>query len=148
MTNYLGPWADAPWDAQRWPDFTARELSCPHCGEMYVWPEALDAIQRLRDKMTVPPVINSGHRCAVWNALVGGAPLSQHKKLAFDVRLEGHDPWRLNMLAREAGFTGYGYGQTFLHLDTRPRAAHWFYGPASIAKWRALGLDFSRETSK
>lgn len=140
MTNYLGPWADAPWDAARWPDFTAHELSCPHCGEMYVWPEALDAIQRLRDAMGEPLVINSGHRCAIWNALVGGAPLSMHKKLAFDVRLANRDPWRLRKLALEAGFTGFGYGNTFLHLDTRARHAHWFYGPASIRKWQAVGL--------
>lgn len=148
MTLYCGPTAEVPWDASRWPDFSARELSCKHCGEMCVWPEALDAIERLRVAVGEALVINSGHRCAIWNAMVGGAPLSMHKTLAFDVALAGHDPWRLQKLAHEAGFTGFGYSQTFLHLDTRPRAARWFYGPASVAKWRALGLDFSRETSK
>lgn len=137
---YLGPWREAPWDASRWPDFTARELACKHCGETAVWPEALDAIQRLRDAIAAPLVITSGHRCAIWNATVGGAPLSMHKKLAFDVALARHDPMRLETLARDVGFMGFGYGLTFLHLDTRPRPAHWFYGAASIRKWRTLGL--------
>lgn len=142
MTFYLGPWREAPWDALRWPDFGPRELACKHCGEMFVWPDALDAIERLRVAMGAPLVINSAHRCAIWNALVGGAPLSMHKKLAFDVALAGHDPMRLETLAREAGFTGFGCGLTFLHLDTRAaRPAHWFYGKRSIDKWTSLGLS-------
>jgi zinc D-Ala-D-Ala carboxypeptidase len=42
--------------------------------------------------LNAPLVINSGHRCALHNARVGGAPLSLHKRLAFDVALSGHDP--------------------------------------------------------
>ena len=137
---YLGYWRAAPWDAARWPDFSARELSCPCCGEVCVRSDALDAAQALRAAMEAPLVIDSGHRCALHNARVGGAPLSQHKSLAFDVRLQGHDPWRLRNLARESGFTGFGYGNTFLHLDVRARPAHWFYGKRSIAKWTSLGL--------
>lgn len=146
MTFYLGPWRAAPWDASRWPNFSPHELACPCCGEICVRDDALDAIQRLRTAMGVPLIIDSGHRCAIHNAMVGGAPLSQHKTLAFDVRLAGHDPMRLQKTARAAGFTGFGYGQTFLHVDTRPLAAwrkhpaFWFYGPASIARWAALGL--------
>lgn len=149
MTNYTGPWRSAPWDASRWPNFSARELACPCCGELCVVPRALDAIQALRRAMAAPLTINSGHRCALHNARVGGAPLSQHKTLAFDVALAGHDPMALEKAARAAGFAGFGYGRTFLHLDMRPRApwrtqpAFWFYGPASIAKWAALGLTLA-----
>jgi len=102
--------------------------------------DTLDAIQRLRDLMAAPLTIDSGHRCALHNARVGGAPLSQHKSLAFDVRLAGHDALCLRNRAREAGFTGFGYGNTFLHLDVRARPAHWFYGKRSIEKWTSLGL--------
>lgn len=146
MTPYCGPWRTAPWDHWRWPNFSVRELACPCCGEIYVREDALDAIQRLRAAMGVPLVIDSGHRCALHNARVGGAPLSQHKTLAFDVRLAGHDPMALQREARAAGFRGFGYGNSFLHVDTRLLApwrkhpAFWFYGPASIAKWAALGL--------
>ena len=90
--------------------------------------------------MNAPLVINSAHRCALHNARIGGAPLSQHKQLAFDVSLTGHDPARLERCAHASGFRGFGYGQTFLHLDTRAHAARWFYGNRSKLKWASLGI--------
>ena len=141
MTLYIGPWASAPWDASRWPDFSPRELACPCCGAFCLREDALDAIQRLRNAMAAPLIIDSGHRCAIHNAMIGGAPLSQHKTLAFDVRLIGHEPMRLREAARASGFRGFGYGNSFLHLDVRARPAHWFYGKRSIEKWTSLGLS-------
>lgn len=131
----------APWDASRWPRFTAAELACHHCGEVCIWPEALDAITRLRVAMKAPLVINSGHRCAIHNAAIGGAPLSLHKQLAFDVALGHHDPAQLAHAAHQSGFRGFGFGNNFLHLDTRARPARWFYGERSKAKWASLGIS-------
>jgi hypothetical protein len=128
----------AGWDAQRWPHFGPRQIACPCCGEIFIWPEALDALERLYAAMGTPLGINSGHRCALHNARVGGAPLSQHKRLAFDIALMGLDPARLVREARAAGFSGFGFGQTFLHLDTRARPAHWFYGTRSKQKWTSV----------
>ncbi|MBU6297513.1 MAG: hypothetical protein KGJ79_15395 [Alphaproteobacteria bacterium] len=125
----------ALWNAARWPHFMPREIACRCCGEIAVWPEALDALEALRVAVAAPLVITSGHRCALHNARVGGAPLSLHKRLAFDVALKGHDPARLAMAARAAGFSGFGFGQTFLHLDTRARPGHWFYGQRSEQLW-------------
>ena len=133
--------AEDRWDAKRWPHFSAREIVCPCCGEIFIWPEALDALERLRLAMNAPLRINSGHRCALHNARVGGAPLSLHKRLAFDIALAGHDPAGLATAARDCGFRGFGFGQTFLHLDTRARPARWFYGERSKAKWISLGLS-------
>lgn len=133
--------ADHPaWDTGCWPHFVPAEIACPCCGELCIWAEALDAIERLRVAMNAPLRINSGHRCALHNARIGGAPLSMHKHLAFDVSLAGLDAARLAKEARRVGFTGFGFGQTFLHLDTRGRPAHWFYGERSKAKWISLGL--------
>lgn len=131
-------WARVEWDSARWPHFSPKELACHCCGEMCVWPEALDAIERLRGALDAPLAINSGHRCALQNARVGGAPLSLHKRLAFDVALSGHNPARLAAAAKTSGFRGFGFGRTFLHLDTRPRPARWFYGDASRRKWAAI----------
>jgi hypothetical protein len=128
------------WSGTRWPHFAAHEIACRCCGELYHWPEAMDALERLRLMMNAPLHINSGHRCALHNARVGGAPLSLHKKLAFDVALGAHDPAKLAGAARDAGFTGFGFGQTFLHLDTRAHRAHWFYGQRSKTKWASLGI--------
>ena len=130
--------AATPWDAARWPHFTLRGIACPCCGEVYVWPEALDALERLHAALASPLAINSGHRCALHNARVGGAPLSLHKKLAFDIALAGHDRAALLAAARGAGFMGFGFGQTFLHLDTRTHSAQWFYGERSKAKWTSV----------
>jgi len=126
------------WDCARWPHFVRREIACPCCGEVCVWPEALDALERLHARLGAPLVITSGHRCALHNARVGGAPLSLHKRLAFDIALGGHDPARLLAAARASGFTGFGFGQTFLHLDTRARPAHWFYGQRSKQQWTSV----------
>jgi zinc D-Ala-D-Ala carboxypeptidase len=126
------------WDAARWPHFTAREIACRCCGEIHVWPHTLDALERLRTALGEPLIVTSGHRCALHNARVGGAPLSLHKKLAFDIALSDHDPARLYALARRAGFTGFGFGRSFLHLDTRGRPARWFYGSRSEKKWTSV----------
>jgi len=128
------------WDFERWPHFAPGEIACPCCGEIHIWPDALDALERLRVAMNAPLHIDSGHRCALHNARVGGAPLSLHKKLAFDIALDQHDPRALAAAAHTAGFTGFGFGQTFLHLDIRAHSAHWFYGKRSKDKWTSLGI--------
>jgi zinc D-Ala-D-Ala carboxypeptidase len=126
------------WNEGRWPHIRPAVIACPCCGETCVWSTALDALERLHTGLNVPLHINSAHRCGIHNAQVGGAPLSLHKKLAFDIALGGHDPGRLLAAARASGFTGFGFGQTFLHLDTRARAAHWFYGARSKAQWTSV----------
>jgi len=129
------------WDFERWPHFAPGEIACPCCGEIHIWPDALDALERLRVAMNAPLHIDSGHRCLLHNARVGGAPLSLHKKLAFDIALRQHDPRALAAAAHAVGFTGFGFGQSFLHLDIRAHSAHWFYGKRSKDKWTSLGIS-------
>jgi hypothetical protein len=137
----MGSISTTDWNCARWPHFAPSEIACRCCGEIFVWPEALDALERLRVAMNAPLHIDSGHRCALHNARVGGAPLSLHKKLAFDIALARHNPRALAEGARSAGFTGFGFGQTFLHLDIRAHGAHWFYGTRSKEKWTSLGIS-------
>ena len=113
-----------PWDAVRWPNFRPGEpgLACRCCGEFYLDPAAFDRLQELRGRLGRPIRINSGHRCPIHNARVGGAPLSMHKRVAFDVSLVGLTPAALVAAARLSGFRGFGFYATFLHLDLgRPR---------------------------
>jgi len=116
----------------RWPHFSVAELAC-RCGgrfcdgEYYHDTEYLDALEKLRAKIGKPLIINSGHRCAQWNAAVGGAPRSMHKTLAVDISLIGQDRHLLLAEARALGFNGIGMARTFLHLDRRAVPAHWFY---------------------
>lgn len=124
----------------RWPHFSVHELAC-RCGGRFCtgryWhdPALLDGLEAMRDMMGAPLVLNSGHRCAGWNAAVGGAPLSRHKQVAADIRLAGHDRFALRDAAIAAGFTGLGLARSFLHVDRRARPARWYY-PGSETSWK------------
>ena len=109
--------SEVDWDETRWPNFSASEVSCNHCGEMYYDEAAFDTIQFMRDTVGKGLTINSAHRCAFWNAHEGGKPGSMHKKNAFDVSIVGHDIAEILSAAKAAGFTGYGFYGSFLHVD-------------------------------
>ena len=123
----------------RWPHFSVREFSC-RCGGRFCsgqyWHDAefLDALEDMRARAGRPLVLTSGHRCAGWNAAVGGAPLSRHKQIAADIRIAGHSRKALLDAAIGAGFTGFGLGRSFLHVDRRARPARWYY-PGSERLW-------------
>lgn len=124
----------------RWAHFTRAELSCRcggrFCDGEYVHdPEFLDALEALRAAAGRALVVRSGHRCAQWNALVGGAPLSMHRRIAVDIALAGHDRHTLRAQAERLGFTGIGLGIRFIHLDRRARPAVWYY-PGSRTQWQ------------
>lgn len=129
--------SEADWDSARWPNFTPAELACRHCGELFWWPEAFDAIQYVRTALGRPLRLFSAHRCSIHNANVGGAPLSQHKRIAFDNSLAGHDRPALVAACRQAGFTGFGGYATFLHVDLgKPR--RWYGNEHGRKLWTGL----------
>jgi len=111
----------AAWRA-RWPNFAPHEIACRHCGMLVVHAPSIDALQRLRDALGVSVHLNCAYRCPIHNAMVGGAPLSQHKLgRAFDIALRGFEREHLVAAARDAGFTGLGFYNTFQHIDTGRR---------------------------
>lgn len=116
----------------RWPHFSVAELAC-RCGGRFCKSEYchdsdfLNALEALRETVGRPLIVNSGHRCAQWNARVGGAPHSFHKHMAVDLSLIAQDRFSLRDGAIALGFNGIGMARTFLHLDRRPRPARWFY---------------------
>ena len=124
----------AHWDAKSWPNFTPKELSCPHCGEYYDHPAFITRLQWVRTKIDAPISINSAHRCVRHNLAVGGAPLSQHKKLVTDISLRGHNRLELAAICKAAGFLGFGYYQTFLHVDLG-RRRFWYGGKLAKEAW-------------
>lgn len=139
-------WRDVSADEWAWPHFSARELACKcrvHCdGEYFHNPLFLDGLERLRVLAGRPLKINSGRRCPLHNAAQGGAPLSQHKlAVASDVSLAGHDPRELARNAVAVGFTGIGFGRTFLHIDMRARPAAFHYPGGKIAWTKRFGFD-------
>lgn len=128
-----------PVDGWRWPNFLPDEfrLACPCCGEFYLDEQSMGCIQAARRLLGKPIRLNSGHRCPIHNAHVGGAPLSQHKKLAFDIPLMGIDRGDLVRVCLEAGFRSFGGYQTFLHVDTRPNR-RWFGSEKARRLWTGV----------
>lgn len=118
-----------------WPNFSPAEMACRHCGQVYNWPEFMDCLQAARTDAGRVFEITSAHRCSLHNARVGGAPLSQHLKLAADISLKGHDLGRLYSACLRSGFQGFGFYTSFLHVDLgRPR--RWFGNKQARSIWQ------------
>ncbi len=145
----LPSWTEAPAE-WRWANFTPGELACRcggrFCGGEY-WhdPVFLDALQTLREAMGAPVSVNSAHRYGLWNAHVGGAPASQHKMIAADIRIACHDPGRLLAAGREAGFGSFGLYRTFIHMDLR--AGRRWFGAGARSAWTGI-LETSGEARR
>lgn len=127
-------WSEAEWDFSRWPNFHPKEFSSPDNGQLYWWPEFFDKLQAVRRALGKPIKLNSAHRSWRHNLAVGGAPRSEHKRMAVDISLRGHNRFHLLAACRAAGFTGFGYAQTFLHVDLG-RKRFWYYGKLSKKAW-------------
>lgn len=113
-------YSEVTWDSARWPNFSPQEFSCRHCGEFWYAEEYFDAIQMVRDILGRPVRLFSAHRCWKHNANVGGAPLSEHKKIALDIGIALHNKARLLYALKQAGFSSFGFYGTFIHVDMRP----------------------------
>jgi zinc D-Ala-D-Ala carboxypeptidase len=105
----------------RWPHFTPKELACTcrkHCkGEYFHDPRFLDALEAMRKEIG-PLTIRSAHRSRGHNAAVGGVANFHHAKaIAADIAVTAKTRARMLQAAVNAGFTGLGYGRSFLHVD-------------------------------
>jgi hypothetical protein len=101
----------------RW--FTPRELASKGDGSLLVDHDAISKLERMREILGKPLIITSAYRDPLHNARVGGAPMSMHRfGRAFDIASQGRVRQELYQAAVEAGFTGFGFYNTFLHVDT------------------------------
>lgn len=130
-------------DSHARPHFLWDELRCRGCDGscrharggkplVNVTEAALDKLEALRRLLGRPLHPNSASRCPLYNARVGGAPLSQHRataslqSTAFDILLGDIPKARLIAAAEEAGFGGIGITyRSFVHLDDRGHRARW-----------------------
>lgn len=120
----------------KWLELACHGEECGDCGIINIDRNAIDALQKLRDVVGKPFIINSAARCRKHNRAIGGAPYSKHissetqSSTAFDISLNypdgTHSQSRLAMHARELGFNGIGLYNTFIHVDyKRPHPASW-----------------------
>lgn len=121
-----------------WKSFSPREIACKGTGKLIADDHALGKLQALRDLLGKPLILTSAYRSLEHNRKVGGAKGSKHMDgIAFDVRMDNHDPAVFEAAARAVGFTGFGYyvKSGFMHIDTaEPRSwgTHW---PLTATSW-------------
>lgn len=134
MGKVYAHYRDYPRSAWRWRNFTPAEMACRGTGKLMIDAEAMDRLQALRDQLDAPMIVRSAYRSPEHNNRVGGAAHSEHLKArAFDIAMGGHDPHDFEALARQAGFTGFGFYPHlgFMHIDTgreREWGDRWPYG--------------------
>ena len=118
-------WKQVPRTFTEWPwkHFCPVELACRGTGKLSVHRGLLDRLDILRSRFGSPLTVLSGFRSPYHNAFVGGSVFSSHlKAVAVDLSIVGQDKRLMERLAKETGFTGFGYYRTFLHIDLgRPR---------------------------
>ena len=115
-------------------NFDRKEFACKcGCGADNVSMDLVTRLQRLRGFIRRPIKINSGVRCAAYNARVGGKPDSAHLKgEAADIAcIDSHTRWQMKHFIYAFNlFNRVGTGDTFLHVDvsfTLPGEVEWTY---------------------
>lgn len=105
-------------------NFSRKEVACKCCGRIKdnaLFREGIAKLQKLRELVGQPLIVNSGYRCSVHNEKVGGAKKSKHMEgHAFDITIpKGMTASEFGALARKVGFKGIGYypKQRFVHMD-------------------------------
>jgi len=127
-------------DVWHWPNFKPLELADRWSGELQIDTDFLDRLQRLRDVVGFPLIINSGYRDPAHNDAVSttgenGPHTTGH---ASDIRIYGERAVVLVYHAIGLGFTGIGLQQKgsvesrYVHLDDLtapgfPRPNIWTY---------------------
>lgn len=123
-------------DWGRYPNFSAGEFKCSHCGAEGIKEELLTKLQAMRTEYGKPMRITSGYRCPKHPAEVTKSTPGAHSLgLAADIGVEGAEAYNVLKLAFKHGFTGVGVQQKgtgrFIHVDIRsgqlPTPAVWSY---------------------
>lgn len=120
---------------QECPNFKFREFACRHCGHAHCPPQALRALQQLRDRCGFPFVLRSAYRCPNHPDEVkkSTGPGHHSKGHAFDIAVKGKRAWFLLAHATALLWYGVGVHQTgkkkkrFLHVDLRKGPWVWGY---------------------
>ena len=103
--------------------FSKSEFACHHCGQVgNIHPKLIQLLEKLRTNCGKPLHINSGYRCPVHNANVGGVPNSQHVLgTAADLAIpSGMSFDEFKSYVEQLPFDGIGlYPNDFIHVDVR-----------------------------
>ena len=116
-------------------NFYRDEFACKcGCGRAAINLYLVECLQRVRDIVDVPIIINSGYRCPAHNKAIKGSQQSRHMLgLAADIR--AHSEYYPDEIATVIekyileitdGFIGLGVYETFVHFDVlRAKDKRW-----------------------
>lgn len=110
-------------------NFKVKEFACNDGSDViFVSPELVSVLQKIRDYFGKAVNINSGYRTSTYNNKVGGATYSQHLYgTAADIRITGVAPKDVAAYAETLLFNtgGIGIYNNFVHVDVRKDKSRW-----------------------
>lgn len=110
-------------------NFKVREFACSDGSDpIFIAPELVKILQKIRDHFGKPVNINSAYRTATKNKAVGGATYSQHLYgVAADISISGVSPKKVAAYAETLlpNTGGIGIYKTFTHVDVREVKSRW-----------------------
>lgn len=111
------------------PNFKVKEFACKDNADVvFIAPELVDVLQKIRDHFGKPVNINSGYRTNFHNNRVGGAKQSQHLYgTAADIYISGVSPEDIAAFSETllSGTGGIGIYKNFVHVDVRRNKSRW-----------------------
>jgi len=111
--------------------FTKDELACPCCGDMYLQPGFLDALNAVRSRYGHPMGVTSGCRCHAHNTVIRGHERSLHvfgnkahktDTCAVDISVTDGEKRAALVEAALAEGLSVGVASNFIHIDMRQAA--------------------------
>ena len=125
-------------DWEQYPNFSADEFTCSHCGKEGINETLIVVLQIIRHEVSFPFIITSGFRCAEHPIEKKKDKLGVHTTgLAVDIGCSGGQAHTILRLAMERNLSGIGINQKgdgrFIHIDiseaqeNRPRPWIWSY---------------------
>lgn len=127
MVNYYSKKKDG--NKQLSKNFKVKEFACNDGSDpIFIAPELVEVLQKIREHFGKPVVLNSGFRTASYNKKVDGATYSQHQYgTAADIRISGVTPKKIAEYAETLlpGKGGIGIYSTFVHVDVREVKSRW-----------------------
>lgn len=110
-------------------NFRVKEFACKDGSDpIFISPELVELLQKIRDHFGRPVTITSGFRTAKHNKTEKGATYSQHLYgTAADIKVTGIKPVEVAAYAETllSNTGGIGIYSTFVHVDVREKKARW-----------------------
>lgn len=110
-------------------NFKVSEFKCNDGSDTILIDTALvTLLQKIRNHFKNAVIINSAYRTPTYNAKIGGATNSYHKKgMAADIQVKNTSPEAVAEYCESIGVKGIGCGANYVHVDTRTKKSYWRY---------------------